>query len=200
MRTFSGRIAALRSTLAIAVLFVGCAPAFPAITVKAPPDPIAPDPERVTVVVVQPSTRLRAVNLVDGRGQLVGQLDDRSHTVMRLPEGPTVLYAVVGNDAASADRIEGTLLAGRVYYATVSARDSGLELATLTPRSPGGQWSRKNEYLASTPRLVMDRDKIVRAMNELGDTAPLMHAADARVAKLDAEHAAEHALQESDGF
>jgi hypothetical protein len=200
MATPFRRGAVVRAGLALAAFLAGCAPAFEAITVKTSAGPIAADAEKATVVVVQPTSRLRAVSLFDGRGQLVGQLDDRSHTVLRLSEGPTQLYAVLSNEAETADRIEGTLLAGRVYYATVGSREGGVELLTLNPRSPDGRWSHKGEYLASTPRLEMDRDKIVRTMNELGDTAALMRAAEARVAKLDAPSAAEHSIQESDGF
>jgi hypothetical protein len=196
----SRRNATARASVALAACLAGCAPAVQAITVKAPADAIAPDPEKVTVVVVQPEARLRSVGLVDGRGQLVGQLDDRSHTVIHLPEGPTVLYAVLENKAETADRLEGTLLAGRVYYATVSEREGGVALLALNPRSPDGRWSHKSEYLAKTPRVAMDPDKVVRAMNDLGDTAALMRVADAYVAKLDPARAAEHVIQESDGF
>jgi len=200
MTATSRRTAGARASVALVACLAGCAPAVQTIVVKAPATPIAPDPEKVTIVVVQPEARLRSVGLVDGRGQLVGQLDERSHTVVHLPEGPTVLYAVVENKAETADRIEGTLMGGRVYYATVGEREGGVALLALNPRSPDGRWSHRNEYLASTPRVAMDPDKVVRAMNDLGDTAALMRAADAYVAKLDPARAAEHVIQESDGF
>jgi hypothetical protein len=196
---FHGGVAKTRA-LGLACLALACAPAVPSITLRTPATPIAADPEKVTVVVIQPTTRLRSVGIVDGRGQLVAQLDDRSHTVFHLPEGPTLLYAVLENKAATADRIEGTLVAGRVYYATVGERPDGVALLALTPRSPGGRWSHKAEYLASTPRLRLDPAEIVRATNELGDTAPILQAGDAHVAALPAAEAAEHAIQESDGF
>jgi hypothetical protein len=188
-------------TFASAVLVLAsCAPAVPSITVRTPAGPIVADAEKVTVVIVQPETRLRSVAIVDGRGQLVAQLDDRSHTVLRLPEGPTLLYAVVENKAETADRIEGTLVAGRVYYATIGERDGGVAFLALNARSPGGRWSHRGDYLARTPRVTIDPDKLGRAVNELGDTAALMHAADSHVAKLEGAAAAEHAIQESDGF
>ncbi|HVU50590.1 MAG TPA: hypothetical protein VHL80_07870 [Polyangia bacterium] len=183
------------------VAVVGCAPAFPSIAVRTPAGPIAADPEKVTVVIVQPESRLRAVSIVDGRGQLVAQLDGRSHTVIHVPEGPTLLYAVAENRAETADRIEGTLIAGRVYYATVAERPGGgVALLALNARSPDGRWRHKAEYLAATPRMTMNPDLVVREANELGDTAALMRAADAHVATLDAGQAAEHTIQESDGF
>jgi hypothetical protein len=178
-----------------------CAPTVPSIAIRAPAGPLAADPEKVTVVIVQPEARLRSVDIVDGRGQLVAQLDDRSHTVIHVPEGPTLLYAVVENRAETADRIEGTLVAGRVYYATVGERrDGGVALLALNARSPDGRWRRKDGYLAATPRVTMNPELVVRAANELGDTTALMKAADAHVASLDAAQAAEHAIQESDGF
>lgn len=185
--------------LAVAWLAAGCSPTVPNITVRTP-GAIVANPEAVTVVVIQPTTRLRSVDIVDGRGQLVGQLDDRSHTVVRVPEGPTLLYAIVENKAETADRIEGTLVAGRVYYATVGERAGGVSLLALNPRSPDGHWRRKDEYLAATPRVQMDPQKVVRAVNELGDTAAILRAGDAHVATLDAASLADHTIQESDGF
>jgi hypothetical protein len=189
----------MRIVGAVAVL-ASCAPSFPSIAVRTPAGPIAADPEKVTIVVVQPESRLHAVSIVDGRGQLVAQLDDRSHTVIRAPEGPRILYAVVENRADTADRIEGTLVAGRVYYATIGERPGGVALLALNARSPGGRWRHKDEYLATTPRVSMSQDLVVREANELGDTTALMRAADAHVAGLDAAQAAEHTIQESDGF
>ena len=48
--------------------------------------------------------------------------------------------------------------------------------------------------------MQIDPQLVVRAMNELGDTGALMHAADAHVAKLPPAELAEHTIQESDGF
>lgn len=177
----------------------GCAPDFPNITVETP-GTIAAAPNAVTVVIVQPVDHLRSVNIVDGRGQLVAQLDDRSHTVVHAPEGPTLLYAVLENKAETADRIEGMLIAGRVYYATVGTRPGGVALLALSPRSPDGRWSHKDEYLATTTRVQMDESKVMRAMNELGDAEAITRAGDAYVAKLAAPQLAEHTIQESDGF
>jgi hypothetical protein len=189
-------------TAALAAIALGaasCAPALQAITIPSA-GKLAPDPDKVTVVIVQPETRLRVVDILDGHGQLVAQLDDRSHTIIHLPEGPTLLYAIIENRAETADRLEGTLVAGRVYYATVGARPGGVALLALNARSPDGRWSHRDEYLARTPRLEMDPQRIVRAVNELGDTAAVIQAGDAHVATLDAAAAAEHTIQESDGF
>jgi len=193
------RIARAARIFAAACLLASCAPAVPNITVRSA-EPIVPSADSVTMVIVQPATHLHAVDILDGHGQLVAQVDDLCHTVVRLPEGPTLLYAVVGNDRSTADRIEGTLVAGRLYYATVGAREGGVELLTLNPRSPGDRWKHKSEYLAATPRVQMDPLRITRAVNELGDTHAILEAADARVAKLDAAALAKRTIQESDGF
>jgi hypothetical protein len=186
-------IAALASCFA-----AGCAPTVAVIAIKSP-GPISPDPHKATIVVIQPASNLRAVNLIDGHGRLLAQLDDRSHTVVRVSEGPTLLYAVLENRPDTADRIEGTLLSGYVYYATVSARTGGVSLVTLTPRSPEGRWEHKSEYLAHTPRVELDPDTIGRTVNDLGNVLPIMETADARVTTMSSAEQAERQYQESDG-
>jgi hypothetical protein len=176
----------------------GCAPTVAVVAVKSP-GKIAPDPRKATIIVIQPSSNLRAVNLIDGHGRLLAQLDDRSHTVLRVSEGPTLLYAVVENRPETADRIEGTLMSGYVYYATVSARTGGVSMVTLTPRSPDGRWGHKNEYLAHTPRVELDPDSIGRTVNDIGNVLPIMEAADAHVATMSSAEKAERQYQESDG-
>jgi hypothetical protein len=184
--------------LVAATLLGACAPAVQNITVVTP-GTITSAPDVVTIVVIQPTTRLRAVELVDGRGQLVGQLDDRSKTVVHVPEGPTVLYAVLENRADTVDSVEGTLVPGRVYYATVEERPGGVALTVLSPRRIDDAWAHRNEYLSRTPRVQMDPLRIGRAVNELGDTAPILQAGDARAATLDTTQLAARTFQETDG-
>jgi hypothetical protein len=193
-----------RAATAIALgagwLAASCGPVVPNITVPTP-GAIPDDSQTVSVVIVQPTSRLVSVNIIDGRGELVGQLRDRSHTLIHVPEGPTLLYAVLDNKAATADRIEGTLVAGRVYYATVGPRpDGGVALLTLNRRSREDRWSHRDEYLAKTPRLQMDPQRVTRAKNELGNAVPIMEAGNAHVEALGAAGLAEHMIQESDGF
>lgn len=192
--------AAVRRLLSLAALSVAaCGPTFPNISVVSP-GKIEATPDAVTVVVIQPTTRLRSVEIIEGHGQLVGQLDDRSHTVLHLHEGPTVLYAVLGPAPSTVDRIEGTLIAGRVYYAIVEAREGGVALLALTPRSRDDRWSHKSEYLAATPRLQIDSRQLTRAVNELGDTDAIIQTGDGRAARMNAAQVAEHSIQETDGF
>jgi hypothetical protein len=187
------------SIIVAAAFVTGCAPTVAVVPVSSP-GAITADPQKATIVVIQPASKLRAVSLIDGHGRLIGQLDERSHTILRVSEGPTLLYAVVENQPDSADRLEGTLIGGRVYYAIVSARSGGAELLALTPRSPQSRWDHKNEYLARTPRVQLDPDGIGRTVNELGNTVPIMEAADAHVAAMSTAEQAEHQYQESDGL
>jgi hypothetical protein len=197
MTIFRNSIAMI--ALAAATFSGACAPVVQNITV-ATSGAITSAPDVVTIVVIQPTTRLRAVELVDGRGQLVGQLDDRSQTVVHVPEGPTVLYAVLENRADTVDRVEGTLVPGRVYYATVEERPGGVSLSVLSPRRVDGTWEHKSDYLASTPRVQMDPQRIGRAVNELGDPGPIIQAGEARAAALDTTQLAARTFQESDGL
>jgi hypothetical protein len=183
-----------------ALALVACATTANLDATVAVPEKITAAPDAVTVIVVQPKTQLRDVQLVEGHGQLVGQLEGPSHTVLKLREGPTVLYASLGNDAATVDRIEGTLISGRTYYALVEPRDGGVALLALTPRTPGDLWSRKAELLAATPRLALDPQKVTRVVNELGDLDPILRAGDARADRLDPAATAARTLQETDGF
>jgi hypothetical protein len=191
------RLAAIM--LGATCLAAGCAPAIENITI-ATPGAVEASPDKVTVVVIQPTTRLRSVCLLDGRGQLVGQLYDRSHTVIRVPEGPTVLYAVLENRVETADRIEGTLVPGRVYYATIGERPGGVAFLTLNPRSPDERWRHKDEYLRTTPRVQVDPTRVTRLMNVLGDPDEIIKVADAYVFKLPPAERAEHEIQENDGL
>jgi hypothetical protein len=189
------------AVLVALALLPACAPTVQSIAVPAPAGALAAAPESVTVVVIQPSSKLRPVNLLDGRGQLVGQLDGRSHTVVHVSEGPTLLYAVLDNRSQTADRIEGTLMRGRVYYALVGERaGGGVELVTLNARSRDDRWSHRGEYLAGTPRLQMDPERVTRAVNDLGDTNAIIDAGNAHILTLDGAALAEHAIQENDGL
>lgn len=64
-------------------------------------------PDQATIVIIQPTTRFHSVNILDARGQLLGQLNDRSRTVIHVPPGAVRLYAIVENRAEFGDRIEG---------------------------------------------------------------------------------------------
>jgi hypothetical protein len=144
---------------------------------------------------------LRPVNLLDGRGQLVGQLQGRSHAVIHVSEGPTLLYAVLDNRPQTADRIEGTLMRGRLYYAMVGERaDGGVELVTLNVRSRDSRWNHKDEYLTATPRLQLEPERITRAVNDLGAPEAVIDAGNARVTALGAMEQAERTIQENDGL
>jgi hypothetical protein len=185
--------------LVAAALAAGCGPAVQNITVQTPGSPSA-TPAEATIVVVQPTTRFQSVNIFDGHGQLVGQLNDRSYTVLQVPAGETRLYAFPENKSEWADRIAGTVQAGRVYYATVSLRWGGISFLALNQRSRDGRWMKKDEYLSASPHVQMDPQRTPLVMGKLGETAHLFDKADAFVQKLDGPHQAERVIQPEDGI
>jgi hypothetical protein len=179
-------------------LAIGCGPSVHNITVRSQAS-VAPSADHATLVVMQPTTRFGYLNLLDQNGQLVGQLHDRSATIVQLPPGNFRLYAVLERNAGSGDRIQGTLEAGHVYYATVSMRWGGINFLALTTRSHDDRWSHLGEYLTNAPMVAMDPAQVPTAVREIGDAQRLTSEIDRRVDRLDAEHAEERVLQSTDG-
>jgi hypothetical protein len=177
----------------------GCGPAVQNITV-ATPGTVAAVPDQATIVIVQPTTHFQSVGILDARGQLIAQLNDRSHTVIQVPAGPVRLYALVENKAGWADRLEGTVVAGKIYYATVGLRWGGVAFLALNMRSPDARWAQKDAYVASTPRVQMDLQKVSLAAGQIGDPAAVFKSADAFNEKLDPPHRAERLIQAEDGI
>lgn len=178
---------------------VGCGPAVRNVTVRSAAS-IAPSASEATIVVVQPSTRYSSVNILDGQGRLLGQISDRSHTVVRVPPGTLRLYAIPEREASWGDRIDGHVEAGRVYYATIGMRWGGITFLALNPRSRDDRWSHRDEYLGSTPLVEMDLAQVPLAVQELGDTAPLLARVDQNVDRLDEAHREERTIRPEDGL
>lgn len=176
-----------------------CAPAVQNITVKSSA-PIATTPDLATIVVIQPTTHFAWLSILDAKGTVLGQLHDRSYTAFQLPPGPFQLYAVVEKSAVMADRIEGTVEAGRTYFATIGYRYAGVAFRALNPRSLDNRWSQREEFLANTPHVQMDVQKVPTVQAQLGDPKPILTAADEYVAKLDEAHRAERTVLAADGL
>ncbi|MFO0685405.1 MAG: hypothetical protein U0234_25325 [Sandaracinus sp.] len=176
----------------------GCGPAVHNITVRSEAS-VAPDPTMATIVVMQPSSRYGSVSILDQNGDLVGMVSDRSSTLVRVPAGAFRLYALVEREAGWGDRLEGTVEAGHIYYATISMRWGGINFLALTPHSRDDRWSHLTEYLENAPMVQMDPARVDLAVQELGDTAPLIARMDDRADGLDAEHHEEHVLAPADG-
>lgn len=200
-RQLSYFVGGRHALLALALLSVlsACGPAVQNITVKSA-EALSADPAQATLVIVQPTTRFQSVNILDQDGRLIAQLNDRSHTLLRLPAGPRRLYATVEKQAKWGDRIEGTFEAGRTYYATISLRWGGVSFLALNPRSNDQRWSQKEKFLSTTPRVQMDPSKTALASQQLGDPTSVLQNADAYVAKLDEAHRAEHLIRAEDGI
>lgn len=179
-------------------LAIGCGPAVHNITVRSAAH-IARDPGSATIVVVQPTTHFQSLSLLDANGQLVGMIHDRSSTILHVPAGPVRLYAIVERNDGWGDRIEGTVEAGHVYFATISLRWGGVSFLALNRRSRDDRWSQLDEYLQVAPLVEMDPAGIPLARRELGDTAPFLRTMDRYADGLDAEHHDEHVIRPDDG-
>jgi hypothetical protein len=184
--------------LVLGVLAIGCGPAVHNITVRSSAS-VTPDASAATIVVMQPSTRFGSVSILDARGDLLGMIHDRSATIVRVPPGQFRLYALVERQGGWGDRIEGTVAAGHVYYATISMRWGGINFLALNPRSRDQRWSHLGEYLGGTPMVQMDPAGIPVATRELGDTGRLIAEIDRRADGLDAEHHEERVVRPEDG-
>jgi hypothetical protein len=163
---------------------------------------VTPVPDQANIIIVQPTTRLQ-LNILDGQGRLVAQLNERSRTVVRVPPGPVRLYAIPGAVAEAGDRIEGTVRAGRTYYATLSVRGGGyggVAFRALNPRSHDNRWAQRDSFMANTPLIEMDPSKVANAMRGIGDPVPLLQKVDAKVDKLGAAHRAERTIDPEDGL
>lgn len=187
------------SFLALALVAVGCGPAVHDITMPSRSS-IGPSPTEATIVVVQPSTRFGSVNFLDPAGRLLGQLSDRSHTIIRVPPGHVRLYAMVERDSRLGDRIEGDVEAGRIYFATLSMRWGGINFLALNPRSADDRWSHRDEYLQRTPFVEMDPGRVELALGEIGDAVPLIERIDHQTERMDAAHIDERTILAGDGI
>jgi hypothetical protein len=182
----------------LGALAIGCGPAVHNITVRSAAS-VSADPSAATIVVMQPSTRYGSVSILDATGQLMGMIHDRSATIVHVPPGPVRLYAIVERQAGWGDRIEGSVAAGHVYYATISMRWGGINFLALNPRSRDDRWSHLSQYLETAPMVQMDPSGIPTARHELGDTSRLIAEMDHRADGLDAEHHEERVIHPEDG-
>ncbi len=169
---YSNRPAAV--TVILLVLFLtGCFARVDNITVPVNGS-IETSAKDATIVIVQPSTHYSSLSLLDGNGKLLGQLHDRSYTVVNVPPGPIRLYVLPERLLTWGDRIQGEVTAGRVYYATISLRFGGIRFNSLNPRSPDRRWEQRDVYLTRGPYVEMDPAREALLLDQLGDTAEIL--------------------------
>jgi len=197
--TSRSSITALTFLLTIAAATVGCGPAVRNITIRSEAS-LTADASSATLVIMQPSTHFGSVNILDAQGHLLGQISDRSHTVLHVNPGEVRLYAIPERQGSWGDRIVGTVEAGRVYYATIGMRWGGLTFLALNPRSADERWSHRDEFLANTPSVAMDPDQVALAVSEIGDAASLIEQVDHTVDRMDEAHLAERTILPGDGI
>ena len=195
---YTTTLALVGLTLVGGALATGCGPAVPNITLMTPGSP-TPAADLATLVVIQPTTRYMSVSILDANARLLGQLNDRSYTVIQVPAGPVRLYAFWEDQIKAADRVEGTLVAGKTYYATVGLRWGGIAFLALNQRSPDMRWSHKDEYLGKVPRVQMDGARSAEVIQKLGTPPKIFQYADEGVQKMDGPHQAERVIQADDG-
>jgi len=187
------------SIFVTALFLTGCAAQVTNITMPASETSIEASRDMATIVVVQPSTHYRNLSVLDGNGNLLGQLHDRSYTVMQVPAGPLRLYVLAERKATWGDRIQGEVLAGRIYYATISLRYGGIRFNSLNSRSPDSRWGQRDLYLTRGHRLQMDPQRIVTAVEELGETAEILDVIDDYSDRYNLEQIEVHTIRPEDG-
>ena len=153
-----------------------------------------------TLVVIQPRTSGLLLSLLDGQGALVGQLNDNSHTVVRVPAGPFRLYLIPMGNPKMGDRVEGEVYAGKIYFATVSIRFGGYKINSLNPDTRDGRWEHRQQWLEETPRVQMDPARIDELARALGDPEPLLQTVDAYVDRMDEAHREARRVRAADGL
>ncbi len=187
---------------AVAALLVciasGCGPAVLNATRRAAGPLTPPAPNRATIIVAQPNIKYPVVSILDASGLLVGQLSRQSHTVVQVTPGTFRLYVLPENIAASGDRIEGTVVAGKTYYSLIGFRWPGINFTALTPRS-GIDWQ-ELAVQTDNPRLELDPVLAQKAVVQLGDIAAVLRQIDARASSLDAAEHEERIIRPDDGL
>ena len=186
--------------LSIPLYGVGCA-GTPSITIPVAENAIERHEDAATLVVIQPGTNTGWLNLLSQDGVLLGQLHHRGITTVKLAPGSFRLYLVLEDYANFGDRLEGEVEAGKVYYATISARLGGVKINALNPRSRENRWANREIWLKERPFMKMDPARVTEVTVALGDPAPLLATIDAFVNEsLDEAHREARRVRASDGL
>jgi hypothetical protein len=182
----------------LATTMGACAPATRMIMLDAPERQIRATASAATLVVGN-VMNWKVVNLLDDKGRLIGQLTGRSSTVLRLPAGPMKLYVVPEKEASWGDRLEGTLAAGRVYYAEVSMRWGGVAVQVDSERLNPERWAKRARYAQDLAPVKIDKSRIGEVVEDLGDTAAILRVVDGTVAGFEPEWRRHRTFRDDDG-
>jgi hypothetical protein len=98
------------------------------------------------------------------------------------------------------DRIDGTVLAGKTYYATIGLRYGGLKFLALNPRSKDNRWSALQEYLSTLPAVQMDPALAAQEQHELSGIDDLISHAESFPRTLNDEHRSQRLFLPEDGL
>jgi hypothetical protein len=146
-------------------LHLGCAALAPKLThytvgtTEVPRTEVVLSPSHATIMVLG----MRGFDcwLVNGDGQVLGQSQFKTHTVLAVPAGPITLYAMPGGLAQkNGERIDGEVRAGHLYYVTIGYRfPTGFAVRKLTPESRDNRWQSLSTHLGS-PRVVFSESAL----------------------------------------
>jgi hypothetical protein len=146
------------------------------------------------VLLVGNIGRLAPVNLLDEKGQVVGQLTGRSYTVVHHAPGAFKLYMVVDDKRSWGDRVEGQLEAGKVYYVQIFAK---MEL--VAQRLDAKDWAERKDNEKNLDPVGMTASGVPQLTQELGDIPGIIKDVDAKVDNMDADEKAKRTVQAGDG-
>ncbi len=191
---------AMKSALLVALaLFVcACAPATRLILKPATREQPAPKADTATIIVGN-IANWKVLNLLDERGNVVGQLTGRSHTILFRPAGPMKLYVVPEKEGKWGDRVTGDLEAGRVYYVKVGMRYGGVQAVTLSERNDSDEWKNRKTYVSDLERMDVDPMQVPALSTDLGDVKGLMNQVDEFIAGLTNLERAVRTFEVADG-
>ena len=185
------------SLLSLSLLVLAaCAPATRLIT-KPSTASLTPSAGQATILIGH-TMSYKALNILDGSGNVIGQMGPREHTVIHVSPGPVKIYAVPENRAKWGDRVEGTVEAGKVYYLSASMRWGGIGLTVIKPTDAEG-WPTRKTYETDLATVELDSSQLAGLNEDLGDKKEITSTIDEVVASFDADEKKARTLNGADG-
>ncbi len=146
------------------------------------------------ILIVSNVGRLAPVNLFDEKGEVVGQLDGRTFTVLHHAPGAFRLYSLPDRNTGLGDRDEGTVEAGKVYYL-----QQFLHMELIAERIDKDDWAERKDNERKLDQVSLDAARLPTLKLELGDVPSLIKEIDDKVDHMGADDKAKREVQPSDG-
>lgn len=179
-------------------LLAACAPATRLIAAPTAKQAVVA-PSDSALLVVSNVMRWPVLNLLDDKGEVVGQLTTRSFTTIRRPAGPFRMYVVPENKGVWGDRVDGTLEAGKVYYIQVAMRWGGASMEVVAQRLDPGEWANRRDNEKNLDQVALDPANVGQLKQDLGDVGALIKDVDGVYDHLEAGDKAKRSVQAGDG-